>query len=300
MVEIRDRRQVAVHHDVAATVDSILRGGPLPAELRTRLDDGRVVVDQEEPNEEWDEFQQIRRTNAAMAAARARATGRRAGDARGRRVDDSSRASGATTAPTTMTATTARPPRSPGTRPAAAETPAAPPRTVRIYPFGVSRNRLESSIRQLNVPATIVRDSHEADLVLTLKNYYRRRPQPVAEAESNGVPIYVLRTNTSAQIDQVLTGYFHLPPRPDDGRDDGDEPGDGEAPPESAVLAAMQEAEEAIHQVLDRAHTVELAPQAPYIRRLQHQLAERYNLPSRSRGREPNRRVMIGPTGGGR
>jgi predicted RNA-binding protein Jag len=38
---------------------------------------------------------------------------------------------------------------------------------------------------------------------------------------------------------------------------------------------------------------VELAPQGAQVRRLQHQLAERYNLISRSRGKEPNRRVRI-------
>jgi predicted RNA-binding protein Jag len=39
---------------------------------------------------------------------------------------------------------------------------------------------------------------------------------------------------------------------------------------------------------------VELTPQNAYIRRLQHQMAQRYNLTSRSEGREPYRRVMIG------
>jgi stage III sporulation protein SpoIIIAA len=278
MVEIRNRRQVAIHHDVAATVDSILRGAPLPVEVRTRLDGGRIVVEQEEPSAEWEEFQQVRRTSAALAAARARVPGRRAGEAHGRSAEEHGRPA--------AVATTA----APGRRPVA---PAAPPKTVRIYPFGVSRNRLESSIRQLNVPATIVRDSREADLVLTLKNYYRRRPQPVADAEASGVPIYVLRANTSAQIDQVIGSYFHLPAAP------ASEPAPpGAGPGDAAVLAAMQEAEEAIHAVLNHPHTVELAPQAPYIRRLQHQLAERYNLASTSRGREPNRRVLIGPGGG--
>ena len=36
-----------------------------------------------------------------------------------------------------------------------------------------------------------------------------------------------------------------------------------------------------------------LTPQESYIRKLQHQLADRYNLGSRSKGREPNRHVEI-------
>jgi predicted RNA-binding protein Jag len=39
--------------------------------------------------------------------------------------------------------------------------------------------------------------------------------------------------------------------------------------------------------------TAELPPANAYIRRLQHQMATRYNLLSRSRGKEPNRRVKI-------
>jgi hypothetical protein len=70
----------------------------------------------------------------------------------------------------------------------------------------------------------------------------------------------------------------------------------GELPnvaPQDPVASAMYEAEEAIHSVLDGSPPIELRPQAPYIRRLQHQLADRYNLGSRSRGREPHRHVEI-------
>jgi stage III sporulation protein SpoIIIAA len=287
MVEIRDRRQVAVHHDVAATVDSILRGTPLPAEIRTRLDDGRIVIEQEEAEgRDLDEFQQIRRSGPAMAAARARTGGRR--EARGRAGDERTRPAAATTARPVASTATARTTSAPAA-PAAAPRSA---RTVRIYPFGVSRNRIESAIRQLAVPAELVRDSHEADLVLTLKTYYRRRPPAVTDAEAAGVPIYVLRANTSAQIEQVLAGHFQVAPRGSAGA----EAEDGGAA-DSAVLAAMEEAEQAIHDVLHRGQAIELAPQTSYIRRLQHALADRYNLTSRSRGREPNRRVLISRAG---
>ena len=40
---------------------------------------------------------------------------------------------------------------------------------------------------------------------------------------------------------------------------------------------------------------VDLTPQNAYIRRLQHMLAQRYNLLSRSLGKEPYRRVRITP-----
>ena len=58
---------------------------------------------------------------------------------------------------------------------------------------------------------------------------------------------------------------------------------------------ALQEAEDAITSAIDQGRAVDLTPQNAYVRRLQHRLAERYNLSSRSRGKEPNRHVRIFP-----
>src|SRR4029077_18463998 len=44
-----------------------------------------------------------------------------------------------------------------------------------------------------------------------------------------------------------------------------------------------------------RMEPIELAPRRSYIRRLQHQLVERFNLSSRSVGDEPMRRLRILP-----
>ena len=62
-----------------------------------------------------------------------------------------------------------------------------------------------------------------------------------------------------------------------------------------AFESALQETEDAISRVLSDSRPVELSPQGAYVRRLQHQLAEQYNLSSRSLGRDPYRRVEIMP-----
>jgi hypothetical protein len=146
---------------------------------------------------------------------------------------------------------------------------------LRLYAFGVGRNRLEQAIKNLRVPATLVREMDDSDLVLTLKNYYRKSPQALRAAESAGVPVYVLKSNTQAQIEMALANVFNVEPQGD------------------PVTNAMVEAEDAINSVLETARAVDLAPQSPEIRKLQHQLAERYNLASVSRGKEPFRRVRI-------
>jgi predicted RNA-binding protein Jag len=61
---------------------------------------------------------------------------------------------------------------------------------------------------------------------------------------------------------------------------------------------ALEEARQAISRVMDRLEPNELSPRKAYIRRLQHQLVERFNLSSRSVGDEPMRRLRILPPAG--
>ena len=58
--------------------------------------------------------------------------------------------------------------------------------------------------------------------------------------------------------------------------------------------SAMNEAMHAIQMVKEGKPEVELSPQNSFIRRLQHLLAERYQVNSKSAGKEPARRVKIG------
>ncbi len=147
--------------------------------------------------------------------------------------------------------------------------------TLRILPQGISRKRLEQAIRELQLPVVIARDVDEADVVMTLKNEYKQKTPMLRDAEDRSMPIYVLKSNTIGQMQASLTSIFSLEIDPRE--------------------AALRETEDAIGVVLASSEPVELAPQNAYIRRLQHQMAERANLVSRSRGREPYRRVRLYP-----
>jgi stage III sporulation protein SpoIIIAA len=147
--------------------------------------------------------------------------------------------------------------------------------TLRVFPHGLSRRRLEQAIKDLELPVIIAREPDEADVVMTLRSEYRQKPPAVREAEDRGMPIYVLKANTIAQMQASLTSVFALEVDPRE--------------------AAFRETEQAIAMVIKQQEPVELAPQNAYIRRLQHQMAERANLVSRSRGREPYRRVRLYP-----
>jgi stage III sporulation protein SpoIIIAA len=160
-----------------------------------------------------------------------------------------------------------------GPAPHLSEAPPLP--TLRVLPQGISRKRLEQAIRELQLPVIVARDVDEADVVMTIRSEYKQKTPMVREAEDRNMPIYVLKTNTIPQMQSSLTSIFALEIDPSD--------------------AALRETEDAIGLVLNRAEAVELSPQNAYIRRLQHQMAERANLVSRSRGREPYRRVRLYP-----
>jgi len=144
----------------------------------------------------------------------------------------------------------------------------------RLYLFGINRGRLEQMAREMQLSLDIVSSLNDANLFITSKNYYRRKPQKVRDAEAANLPTYVLKSNTPPQIRQMLNTIY-----PADKVD--------------SLKLALGEAEEAVSRIKNGQEAAELSPQSAYIRRLQHLIAERNSLASQSTGKEPERRVRI-------
>jgi hypothetical protein len=162
--------------------------------------------------------------------------------------------------------------------------PPPPPRNgtrvnpVRVYPYGVAQNRLVNAAKRVGVPVIPVKDSADADVLVTLRSYYRKRQRVIVDAEQRGMPVYVLRANTVTQMERFLTGLFDLA-----------------APTEETtnIDEQLSSAKQAINAVLNGERWVELPPASSYVRRLQHELVQESKLVSHSYGKEPNRRVRI-------
>ena len=148
----------------------------------------------------------------------------------------------------------------------------------RLYLFGVNRGRIEQVAKEWRLSPDIVNSLNDASLFVTSKSYYRRKPQVIRDAEAASLPIYVLKSNTPTQVRQLLSTIY--PTTTGESRSD-------------RLELALGEAEEAVEQVKSGRGVVELSPQSAYIRRLQHLIAERNNLSSKSLGKEPTRRVTI-------
>ena len=149
----------------------------------------------------------------------------------------------------------------------------------KVFAYGVARNRLLQATKRLGVPAEIIKDIGEADVLITLRTYYRKRQRTIMEAEARGMPIYVLRANTVHQMEEALAEMFNLVV------ERSSTPNNREQV-ESETLAAIQ-------AVLNGQRWVDLPPAAAHIRRLQHEMARQAELVSHSYGKEPGRRVRI-------
>jgi stage III sporulation protein SpoIIIAA len=251
LVELQERDKLVVHNDVAAAVDELVRGYPLRPEVRSLDENGKIHVQK-----------------AAPMHQRQLAVGQR------RALGNNDEENPYEQAPSAK--------RYPDTKPVAEEEPipVAPSnlRSIRIYPYGVARNRLQQAAKRMGLPVLIVRDAGEAEVLLTQRTYYRNHQQTIQDAENRGIPIFVLRANTVSQIEQSLAELFNLPEENSFAVD---------------YEAVTNQTRTAIEAVMNGQRWVDLPPASPAVRRLQHDLARQAELTSHSYGKEPNRRVRI-------
>ena len=277
VVEIQGWAKLAVHDNVSQVVDQWLRGFPISPEVRTMGDDGEVKRSQEQ-------FRVSEAQPGSWQSDSRRGRGGRANQSSQRQSPQ-----GQMMAQSQMAA------------PAALVEPevAVKASEVRIFLFGVGRDKLEAAAAESGTALQIVNELRRADLVLTTKTHYRRGSQLVRIAESSGTPVCVLRKNTMPQLQDFLDtvikewhGGGGNGMLPDLGNDEDGPPFTGQNG--SPIMEkAMDEAEDAANRVLSGEQTVHLAPQRSYIRRLQHLLGQRYNVASVSQGREPERAVLF-------
>ena len=246
LIEIQNRDRFAVHVDIMGSVDALLRGFPLPPEVRMRDSEGKIQIEKAEP---------AKPTRAETKTSR-----------RGRLPLDQTQ-----TKPASAT-------ESSSSSVLRFEPVRGAMQTVRVYPYGVARNRLMQAAKRLGVPAIIVRDAGEADALVTLRSHYRDRQQTIVDAEHRGLPIYVLRANTIGQVEQFLTDLFNL---------------NTEQFTREDMDSVKQQTQQAIAAVLNGERWVDLPPGPSLVRRLQHEMARSAELTSHSYGKEPRRHVRI-------
>lgn len=254
LVEIQERNRIAVQRDVSAAVDALLRGNPLAPEIRYRDDENKIHIQKPAAPKIQTAAQALNRKTQRDTTPFSRSSGNQRKQLSDGQMEDL------------------------GQSLEIAQFGRHALKPVNIYPYGVARNRLLQAANQLKVPAKIVRSLKEADALLTLRRYYRERQQPIIEAEKRGIPIFVLRSNSSQQMEQFLVDLFNLASVEEKSQQDS---------------MTVERTQSAIQAVLNGQRWVDLAPAPSSVRRMQHEMTRQANLVSHSYGQEPNRHVRI-------
>lgn len=251
LIEIQDREQLLIHGDVTSSVDAMLRGEPLHIQLRYRSENNELKVE-----------------DKSLVVSSTAVTGRR--DDRRRRENGPGRIF-------TNGKSNGRQAEEPSPAAEFVKGNQAEPDRLNVYAYGVARNRLLQAAKRLQVPINLVNSLGQADVLVTLKSYYRKRRQLIRDAERRRTPVYVLRANTTTQMESFLIQVMKL----DDLEMDD--------PFESGVA----DVEQGIRKIRSGQQSVDLQPVGRAIRAYQHQMVRDANLVSHSYGKEPNRYVRI-------
>jgi len=171
LIEIQDRKKLAVHKNVADSVDAMLRGRSPVVEQRFYDENGRLHVERQADR---DTFQR--------GAGRKRPVGelKIVSQKGGKATENGQR------------------PNAGGGRKKGLL------KELKVSAYGVARNRLYQAARNVGVKLTIVEEIADAEVFVTLKSYYRRHRKLIIDAQNRGVSVFVMRANTVTQMERFI------------------------------------------------------------------------------------------------
>ncbi len=269
VVEIRERNVVAIHPEVGTAVDRMLRGISIPQEARRLQQNGLVETKIEEMPGTASEFQSapfdvnalsLQQPQQNRSVSRREKTTTNGINQSDRNFSESE-----------------------------VELKIANQSAISVFAFGIPKSTIIDVIGELNVPVNLVDFADAAEIFVTTKSHYSRRPSAIRRAERDGTTVHVLRRGTKEQIRQWVKRFIKEKKQPRNINNNDFENIDQRGRSREAI----KETEAAISRVVSGEQRIELMAQPPYVRRLQHGLAARNNLGSASTGREPSRRVVI-------
>ena len=269
VVEIRERNVVAIHPEVGTAVDRMLRGISIPQEARRLQQNGLVETKIEELPGTESEFQSapfdvnslsLQQPQQNRSVSRREKTTTNGINQSDRNFSESE-----------------------------IELNVANQSATSVFAFGIPKSTITDVIDELNVPVNLVDFADAAEIFITTKSHYSRRPSAIRRAERDGTTVHVLRRGTKEQIRQWVKRFTKEKNQPRNINNNDFE----NIAQRGRSREAIKETEAAISRVVSGEQRIELMAQPPYVRRLQHGLAARNNLGSASTGREPSRRVVI-------
>jgi stage III sporulation protein SpoIIIAA len=267
-IEIRDKNTFAVYLDVGKTVDDMLRGFAVNPEIRKTAEDGSV---------------KILSTQVKQL------------------MDPINPEGGMKTASPQEAVLVHKPIQQENVQ------------CFNVFLYAVTKSFVERILERLNLQHVIrlTLQMHEAHAVLALRGHARPGAKILRLATDFEVPCFYTKTNTIPQIQRALREALEATELGQTILDQlrlsvGEENSrtawansavetDASSPQHDEIESAIQEVEAGIQIVLNTAKSFELEPRRSYIRRLQHDHVEKFNLISLSIGAEPERHIKILP-----
>ncbi len=267
-IELRDKNTFAVYLDVGKTVDDMLRGFAVNPEIRKTAEDGSVKILSTQVKQLMDP---INPEGGMKTASLQEAV--------------------------------------PFHKPIQQENIPC----FNVFLYAVTKSFVERILERLNLQHVIrlTLQMHEAHAVLALRGHARPGAKILRLATDFEVPCFYAKTNTIPQIQRALREALEATERGQHILDQlrlsvGEEnsrtawansavEADASSPQHDEIESAIQEVEAGIQIVLNTQKSYELEPRRSYIRRLQHDHVEKFNLISLSVGAEPERHIKILP-----
>jgi stage III sporulation protein SpoIIIAA len=150
---------------------------------------------------------------------------------------------------------------------------------IRIHVYGFGRDVTERALRSVSDEVRLVSRPEAADLLFVLRSR-AGDPRIRRVVEKGTARVHLVKRASAAELRRGLRGAFLA-----------------SAGTDEEIREATAEAEHAIDRAMSEGVAVALSPRPPRIRRLQHELAERYHLESESSGSGGQRHLVIHPPG---
>ena len=155
---------------------------------------------------------------------------------------------------------------------------AGPPRPgTRVFLYGFAKHTLDRAMRTLGSDVRLVSRPENAEMLFVLRSR-AGDPRIRRFVEEGRVPVHLLKRASAAELRRSIRSVFVQTVGED-----------------NEVREALAEVEHAVERALSEGATVQLAPRPPRVRRLQHELAERFHLHTESEGSGEQRHLVVHP-----
>ena len=77
----------------------------------------------------------------------------------------------------------------------------------KVFVFGLPKNIINESAEILDSNIKIISKPEEADIFVTTKQHYSRRPTAIRKAEKSGIPVHVIRRASREQINHFIKRF---------------------------------------------------------------------------------------------